>query len=139
MPDVNIKFENEPQPPEEETLKQEKKTILEEQQGAEQQAQQPQQEQGVETGSLASIIVMNWNKIAVDKGYEPVSDRELEYLKEHSQRLEAKYSGKLAVLKSPELEFAIALIHVFAPKIYDHYAKSKQLQPQSSGANGPNA
>jgi hypothetical protein len=114
MPDVDIVFEKNEKEPFEDKIKQEKQEIIEDNK-AEAEAQ-PEAE--APEGSLATTIAMLWNKIATDKGYEAVNDKEVEYLKQHSSRLEQKYANKIEVIKYPEIEFLLANLMVFAPKIY---------------------
>jgi len=122
--EINIKFEKEEKPPEEELLKEQKKQILEkmEQEEMEEAPEEIEEkveevkEKGITTGALTEIGVILWNSIAVKKGYEPISNEEKEFLKEHTRRLEEKYASRLAVVQYPEVEALISWISVLLPK-----------------------
>ena len=75
--------------------------------------------EGEEIG-ISELIAEGWNEIAVGKGYEPVLDKQQEFLKRHSTRFEQKYLRNLKNVL-PEVEFAVAHAIVYVPKYTKHH------------------
>jgi hypothetical protein len=122
--EIKIEFEKEEKLPEEELLKEEKKQVLkqmeqkekEEKEQIEQKEQVEEKEEIPAEGRLAEILAMVWNSIAVNKGYEPLNEQEITFLKQHSVRFEEKYMSKIAIVQYPEVEFGLALTFTLLPK-----------------------
>ncbi len=120
---IDFKWQDVDKKPEEEDLKKEKQ---EKQQEAEQQEQQEKQQEQQQAESndeaeplgISDLIVETWNDIAVERGYEPVFDKQQAQLRKHFARLDAKYTKNIDIL--PELEAALASAIIFVPKYLKH-------------------
>ena len=133
---VDIEWSDTPEKPEEKEFQKEKndiKTDFEKKERLEQKEQAKKEFQKEppsedETLGIADLISEGWNEIAVEKGYEPVLDKQTEFLKKHTVRLENKYL-KDAVDIIPELEALITGTIVFLPKYLKHKKQKDKNKP----------
>ncbi|MDE2439262.1 MAG: hypothetical protein KGN01_07785 [Patescibacteria group bacterium] len=70
-----------------------------------------------ESIGLAEMISETWNEVGADRGYEPISDKQANFLTRHTQRLENKFMKERGDL-SPEIEALLAHVVVYLPKWY---------------------
>ena len=130
---IEFKWKDTEKKPEEEDFKKEKAEKKAENDKQEQKEQQKEAEKEFERNAeaetfdnttslgISDMLTETWNDIAVEKGYEPVLDKQAEFLRKHTARLEAKYTKDINVI--PEVEALIAGAVVFVPK----YLKHKRL------------
>lgn len=68
-----------------------------------------------ESIGLSDMVSEIWNEVAVEKGYEPVNEKQKEFLNRHTARVEEKYlKDRMNML--PEIESALAHFTVYVPK-----------------------
>jgi hypothetical protein len=128
--DIDIEWKDVEKKVEEDEFQKEKKAQYDEQQ------QQQQTEQNSEQNSeqddadeyeslgLASMISEVWNEVAVDKGYEPVTEKQDAFLQRHTEKLEQKYlKDKMNML--PEVEAGLSHLVVYLPKWLKHKRETK--------------
>ena len=89
---VEFEFVETLKKPEEEDFKNEKKEVKdkadkEEKKTTEKTNTPTTKTEGSEELGLADILTESWNEIAVEKGYEPVLDKQGECLKKHTARI----------------------------------------------------
>ena len=128
MNDIDIEWKDVAAKLEETEFKDEKQKQLAAQQAAQQQeAAKTETEQQNNTDApdeyeaigLASLISGVWNEVAVDKGYEPVTEKQDAFLQRHTARLEEKWlKDKTDML--PEIDAALSHAVVYLPKWLHH-------------------
>lgn len=135
MTDIDIEWKDVAEKVEEAEFKDEKKAEYEQQQNKlkEQQADAEQEQQSgssdddFESIGLSGVISEVWNEVAVDKGYEPVSDKQSAFLQRHTERLEEKYlKDRMDML--PEIDAALAHVVVYLPKWLKHQRENKKSE-----------
>ena len=78
-----------------------------------------------ESLGLAALIGETWNEIVVSKGYESVTDKQLTFLNNHTQKLEQKYlNDKQNIM--PEIDALLSHVVVYLPKIIKHKTIKKE-------------
>lgn len=127
--DINIEWKDVEKKVEEDEFKQEKKAQYDEQQQqqSEQNSKQNNEQNDkdeYESLGLASMISEVWNEVAVNKGYEPVTDKQNTFLQKHTEKLEQKYlKDKMNML--PEVEAGLSHLVVYLPKWLKHIRETK--------------
>ena len=129
---IDITWEDTKQKPEETEFQKSKQTTLdeetkeeleEEQQEADRESRESVEEESkeYEPMGLAAMIGGVWNEVATPKGYEPLTDKQLDFLNTHTARLEEKHL-KDKMLMMPEVEALLAHAVIYVPK----WLKKKQ-------------
>lgn len=78
-----------------------------------------------ESLGLAALIGETWNEIVVSKDYESVTDKQLTFLNNHTQKLEQKYlNDKQNIM--PEIDALLSHVVVYLPKIIKHKTIKKE-------------
>ena len=77
-----------------------------------------------EAMGLAGMIAEIWNEVGGEKGYEEVTDRQIEFLNKRSARFEKKYlEDRTNIL--PEIELALSHAVVYVPKWLKHRRQNR--------------
>ena len=124
MPDeINIEWKDVEKKVEEDQFRDAKAQQQNQQQSQEQQNQQQQQAHEQKDDhlnlGLAGMVSGIWNDLAAERGYEPVDEKQQEFLNKHTARLEDKYlRDRMNIL--PEIEAALAHFTVYVPKYMKH-------------------
>jgi len=128
--DIDIEWEDVEKKVEEDEFKKEKKAEYDKQQKEQKTEEKEEQEkpeaqvQKYEPIGLSSLGSEVWNEVAVEKGYEAVSDKQSEFLQKHTARLEEKYlKDRMNML--PEIEAGLAHVVVYLPKWLKHRKEAK--------------
>ena len=136
MPDIDIDWHSEPKEEFEDSIKKDKETILNDAANSESENENSESENAESAkGSVATLLSMIWNSATKGKDYEPITYAEHDFLVLHSARFEQKYAGKLSIMQYPELEFAVALFSVIAPKVYKHYEAKNNADAKKDDNN----
>ena len=131
---IDISWEDTAQKPEEAEFQKSKQGKLDEEEEEEVEEAEEEQEQQeelkerregtdeeYESMGIAEMIGSVWNEVATSKGYEAITDKQLEFLNKHTARLEEKHLGdKMKMM--PEVEAGLAHLVVYLPK----WLKKKQ-------------
>ena len=125
MSDIDIEWKDVEKKLEEDEFKTEKKAEFDKQQKEQQEEQTEQTEQAEQTEQdyesigLVDLVSESWNELAVEKGYEPVTEKQQASLRKHTARLEEKYlKDKMNMM--PEIEAGLAHLVVYVPKWLKH-------------------
>ena len=129
MADMDIEWKDVEKKIEEDEFAKEKQATLREQQaaaaGKAETKTAPETDNQYETIGLSSMISEVWNETAVEKGYDPVTEQQDEFLRRHTARLEEKYlKDRMNLL--PELEAALSHAVVYLPKWLKHIREAKK-------------
>ena len=124
MPDeINIEWKDVEKKVEEDQFRDAKsqQQVQQQQQTNQNQQQQQTHEQKDDHLNLgiADMISGIWNEVAVERGYEPVNEKQQEFLNKHTMRFEDKYlKDRINIL--PEIDAALAHFTVYVPKYIKH-------------------
>lgn len=128
MANVDIEWKDVEKKLEEDEFKKEKSEQLQQEAdtAAEQQSDKKQdKESDYETIGLSNMVSEMWNGVAVEKGYDPVTEKQSEFLQRHTARFEEKYlKDRLNML--PEIEALASHLVVYLPKWLKHKKETKQ-------------